>query len=404
MRYAATVAIILSLSAATGCGSSASKDGVAATRPGKPAPTLSARADLNARGRQMAIDSVGYRTSAPAAIPAVAGRVGGDFAGYPAVDSFIRRMEQRHGFDPDALAGVLSRAQREQWIIDQMDRPMRKSKSTGPNGAWSRYRAKFLTPDNISKGVRFWQRYEPVLQRAAGRYGVPPEHIVGILGVETRWGGYMGKTRIIDALATLAFAYPRRADYFSGELESYLVMARDEGFDPFKPVGSFAGAMGLGQFMPSSFHNYAVDFSGDGHRDLWNPVDAIGSVANYFKGHGWRPGEPVAVRAQVTGPSAGLMKTGFDTSYSLGSLADRGVTPAGSLGGSGTASLLKLDAGDRYEYWLGLNNFYVITRYNHSTYYAMAVYQLGQAVKAQKGGPGSTRISQLPVPGVEATL
>ena len=150
--------------------------------------------------------------------------------------------------------------------------------------------------------MQFWRQHAATLEKASSRYGVPPEIMVGIIGVETRWGRVMGKTRVIDALATLAFAYPRRAEYFTGELEHFLVMARDEGVDPFKPTGSFAGAMGYGQFMPCSFRNYAVDFSGDGHRDLWNPVDAIGSVANYFKGHGWRTGEPVAVRASGSGP------------------------------------------------------------------------------------------------------
>ncbi len=401
MRFVALVSILVGLFPLIGCSSQSPKDGVAVARPEKPMVAVRSRDDVAASARRMAIESVGYEVPTPAST--VPGRVGGDFAGYPAADAFVRRMEREHGFDPVALAAVLSRAQREEWIIEQMDRPVRKS-SSGPNGSWSRYRAKFITADNVAKGASFWRRYEPVLQRASSRYGVPPEYIVGILGVETRWGGYMGKTRIIDALATLAFAYPRRADYFTGELENYLIMARDEGFDPFRPVGSFAGAMGLGQFMPSSFHDYAVDFSGDGHRDLWNPVDAIGSVANYFKAHGWRPGEPVAVKALVTGPSAGLMKTGFDTSYSLGSLSERGVTPAAPLGGAGKASLLKLDAKGGYEYWLGLNNFYVITRYNHSTYYAMAVYQLGQAVRAQAGGPSGTRISQESGIEVDSTL
>jgi len=206
----------------------------------------------------------------------------------------------------------------------------------------------------------------------------------------------MGKTRIIDALATLAFAYPRRADYFTGELESFLLMTREEGIDPFQPTGSFAGAMGYGQFMPTAIRQYAVDFNGDRHRTLWNPVDAIGSVANYFKGHGWRTGEPVAVRATAGGPGAGALKAGFDTKHAPATLAAAGILPAGSLGGAATVSLLKLDVGSGYEYWLGLHNFYVITRYNHSTYYAMAVYQLGNAVKARVGGLDGTRVAVAP--------
>jgi membrane-bound lytic murein transglycosylase B len=329
----------------------------------------------------------------------------GDFSGNPAVGRFVSHMQQKHGFDPSQLQLVLARAQKENWIIEAMDKPVRKSRSTGaPTGAWLRYRAKFVTPDNIEKGVDFWHQYATVLQRASAQYGVPPEIIVGIIGVETRWGRIMGKTRIIDALATLSFAYPRRADYFTGELERFLVMARDEGFDPFGPKGSFAGAMGYGQFMPSAFHDYAVDFGGDGRRDLWNPVDAIGSVANYFKGHGWRAGEPVAVRASVSGAGVGALKTGFDTSYPLSALAAQGISPAGPTGGASTASLLALDVGNGYEYWLGLHNFYVITRYNHSTYYAMAVYQLGSAVRARVGGLGGTRVSQTEVRPTDAHL
>ncbi|WP_295442466.1 lytic murein transglycosylase B [uncultured Thiodictyon sp.] len=321
------------------------------------------------------------------------------FADNPAALRFAQTMQQRHGYDAQAVMDILSRAHRESWIIAQMDKqadhgPRRSSAPSAPTGAWLRYRAKFVTADNIDKGVAFWQQYRGELQRASATYGVPPEIIVGIIGVETRWGRIMGKTRIIDALATLSFAYPRRADYFSTELEAFLLMTREEGIDPFQPTGSFAGAMGYGQFMPSSIRQYGVDFNGDHHRTLWHPVDAIGSVANYFKGHGWRTGEPVVVRASA-GPAAGSLQAGFDTSYSLATLAGAGITPAGSLGGAGTVSLLKFDVGTGYDYWLGLHNFYVITRYNHSTYYAMAVYQLGSAVKARLGG-GDVRVAGLP--------
>ncbi len=318
--------------------------------------------------------------------------VSGDFADASGVDRFIHRMSQ-HGFSQTETAGILSGAQRQQSIIDLMNHQA-PLKSTGPNGAWSRYRAKFLTADMIANGAAFWGRHVSALERAESQYGVPPEYVVAIIGVETRFGGFVGKTRIIDALSTLAFAYPRRADYFTDELESFLIMTRDEGIDPFAPRGSFAGAMGLGQFMPSSFHRYAVDFTGDGHRDLWNPADAIGGVANYFKSHGWRAGEPVAVPARVRpDSSAGLLKTGFDTHYGVKALVERGISPAGSLGGADQVSLLQLDAKGGYEYWLGLTNFYVITRYNHSTYYAMAVHQLAQAIRARREGPSGVRVS-----------
>ena len=382
MRILTSIFIVLFAVLAAGCGSSPAKDRSSAVRPDASAFAASAsasRSSTAARARTLAVSSVGYDVT-----PTNAG-----FTRYPAAERFVQDMSSRHGFDANTLRQVLARAERHEWIIEAMDRPVRKSKSTGPNGSWNRYRAKFITSDNIDKGVAFWRQYSRELQRASERYGVPPEIIVGIMGVETRWGRIMGKTRVIDALSTLAFAYPRRADYFTGELESFLVMARDEGFDPFRPTGSFAGAMGYGQFMPSSFRDHAVDFDGDGHRDLWNPVDAIGSIANYFKHHGWRTGEPVAVRATGGGGAARALETGFKTSYPVASLEAAGLTPTGSLAGANQASLLSLDMGSGYEYWFGLHNFYVITRYNHSTYYAMAVWQLGKAVKARKQGfPG----------------
>ena len=319
--------------------------------------------------------------------------VRGDFAGSPEVGRFIRRMEQKHGFNPSQTASIISRAQRRSSIIELMDRQAPR-RDSGPNGAWTRYRAKFLSDESISNGVAFWRQNESALDRAAGRYGVPPEYVVAIIGVETRYGGFVGKTRLLDALATLAFAYPRRADYFANELESFLLMTRDEGIDPTRPQGSFAGAMGLCQFMPSSYRDYAVDLTGDGHRNLWTPGDAIGSVANYFARHGWRTGEPVAVRAEVqSGANPGAMETGFKTNYSLGALSARGISPARPVGATGKVSLLQLDARGGYEYWLGLHNFYVITRYNHSTYYAMAVHQLAQAIRSRHGGSGGLMIS-----------
>lgn len=294
-------------------------------------------------------------------------------------EQFISRMVSKHGFDRQQLRNVLAQANELDWVIRLMDKQApKKGSSTVPNGAWIRYKNKFITANNIPKGVEFWNKYEKELQRAYKEYGVPPEIIVGIIGVETGWGRVMGKTRIIDALSTLSFAYPRRAEYFSNELEDFLLMARDEKIDPFDLTGSFAGAMGYGQFMPSAFRNYAVDFNHNGHTDLWDPVDAIGSVANYFKGSGWQKDKPVAVMAD--GQTTAL-DTGFSTKYSTDVLSKAGLKPKKSLSGYKEASLLRLDMGDRYQFWYGLPNFYVITRYNHSTHYAMAVWQLGEAVK-----------------------
>ncbi len=307
-------------------------------------------------------------------------QMGGDFANNPNAQQFIDKMVNKHGFDRQQLQEILSQAKRLDSVLRLMDNqaPTTSVKPpSGPNGAWLRYRKKFITPDNVQNGVVFWNQYEDALNRAWQVYGVPPEIIVGIIGVETRWGRVMGKTRILDALATLSFNYPRRAEYFSGELETFLLMARDEQDDPLNLKGSFAGAMGYGQFMPSSYKQYAVDFSGDGHINRWDPVDAIGSVANYFKAHGWVKGDQVAVMANGQAPG---LPNGFKTRYSISQLAAAGLTPQQPLGNHQQASLLRLDVGTGYQYWYGLPNFYTITRYNHSTHYAMAVWQLGQAV------------------------
>jgi len=308
----------------------------------------------------------------------------GDFANNPETAQFVDKMVREHGFDRQQLHDVLSQAKRLDWVLRLMDRQAPSGPpATVPNGAWLRYRKQFITPDNVQNGVVFWNTYQDALQRAWQVYGVPPEIIVGIIGVETRWGRVMGKTRIIDALATLSFAYPRRAAYFSSELETFLLMSRSEGDDPLNLRGSFAGAMGYGQFMPSAFKNYAVDFDGDGHINLWDPIDAIGSVANYFKAHGWVSGGAVAVPA--IGQAPGL-KNGFSTKYSISTLAAAGLSPQSPLGNYQEASLLRLDLGNRYQYWYGLPNFYAITRYNHSVHYAMAVWQLGEAVKQARQG------------------
>ncbi|CAM3466378.1 MULTISPECIES: lytic murein transglycosylase B [Yersinia] len=308
----------------------------------------------------------------------------GDFATNPAANRFVDKMVREHDFDRQQLHDVLAQAQQLDWVIRLMDKQAPTSRPpSGPNGAWNRYRNQFITPDNLQNGIAFWNQYQDALQRAYEVYGVPPEIIVGIIGVETRWGRVMGKTRIIDALATLSFSYPRRAEFFSGELETFLLMARKEGNDPLSLKGSYAGAMGYGQFMPSSFKSYAVDFDENGHTNLWDPVDAIGSVANYFKAHGWQKGGKVAV--QAIGQAPGL-DNGFKTRYSVATLAAAGLQPRDSLDGYQEASLLRLDVGTGYQYWYGLPNFYTITRYNHSTHYAMAVWQLGEAVGRARQG------------------
>lgn len=302
----------------------------------------------------------------------------GDYRGYPAVEAFIDDLVARYGFTRSYLLGLLSSAERKSWTIEYMNR----EKPTGKQkpGGWTRYRAKFLDSKHIEAGTQFGRRYQRALSRAEATFGVPAEVILGILGVETLYGANLGQHRILDALTTLAFDYPRRADYFKEELAHLLIMAREEGFDPARPRGSFAGAMGLGQFMPGSFLKYAIDFNGDGRRDLWDPEDAIGSIAHYFKSFGWTPGGAVVVAAEGR-PDALALKDGFDTRYTPKDLSAAGLRPLGPLPrGDTQLSLLKLSTVSGDELRLGLPNFYVITRYNHSTYYAMAVYELGQAV------------------------
>lgn len=309
--------------------------------------------------------------------------VSGDFAGYPALEEFIARMEYSHGMSRDYLNGLFSEARRREWTLNYMNH--QGGPSNGPRpGAWSKYRAQFLDHLHIENGVAFWHRHAHALQKAQQRYGVPPEYILGIMGVETIYGRNLGRDRVLDALTTLAFDYPRRSAYFTEELENFLVMAQQEGVDPLQPRGSFAGAMGLGQFMPGSFLQWAVDHDGDGRRDLWDPEDAVGSIANYFNAHGWHPGEGVVTPALVDG--AVSLPTGYDKQYSLDELAAVGIHPEGEVPPGQNLSLLLLRANGGDEYWLGLNNFFVITRYNHSTHYAMAVHELGQAIKRRYQG------------------
>ncbi|MCP5159668.1 MAG: lytic murein transglycosylase B [Gammaproteobacteria bacterium] len=295
------------------------------------------------------------------------------------VQAFIREMTTRHGFNPTRLQAIFSRARIQPSIIAAMSRPAEAK-------PWYAYRDIFINDRRIRGGVEFWRTHAATLAKAEQVYGVPPEIVVAIIGVETQYGGNMGSYRVLEALSTLAFDYPRRANYFRKELENYLLLARAEGIDPLALRGSYAGAMGLGQFMPSSFLSYAVDFDGDGHRDLWsNPRDAIGSVANYFKKHGWRRGEPVASPASVSDARyvALVSRQLSPPRDSIARLQAQGVSPRESVSGGQSAMLLEFEGRNGLEYWLGFDNFYVITRYNHSQLYAMAVYQLSQAIGKQ---------------------
>lgn len=315
-----------------------------------------------------------------------AAAVDGDYADYKSVDRFINKMVKEHEYPRDYLNGLFSQVKRQDKALTLMERyaPSKKKRPANyvpqpSKGSWSRYRNKFITDENVDRGVLFWLENRKTLEQVEKEYGVPAEVIVGIIGVETRWGRITGNYVVLDALATIAFDYPRRSAYFTKELEEFLLMTREEGMNPRFPQGSYAGAMGLGQFMPSSFRKYAVDFDGDGVRDLWNATDAIASVANYFRGYGWQPGEPVAIRASYSGDNYRQIKWGYNSNYSLSELKRVGVRPRESVNKK-SVSLLRFANYSNDELWLGMNNFYVITRYNHSSKYAMAAYQLGQAV------------------------
>lgn len=322
--------------------------------------------------------------SSPSSRPPVgsyrARQITGDFAGYAGLEQFVNQMVHQHGFEREYLMGLFSQARRKNWTLDYYRNSDQELKGKPAVGGWTRYRAKFLTEQRIGTGVEFARRYQNALQRATKEYGVPQEYILGILAVETTFGGFVGKDRVLDALTTLGFDYVRRGEYFRGELENFLVMTRNEGMDPARPVGSFAGAMGLGQFMPTSFLKWAVDFNGDGRRDLWNPEDAIGSVANYFVQHGWQPGRPVTTPLQTNG-GAVTLEPGYDSRYALATLQKAGLNPAGPCSCEGELSLLQLRHQNYDQYLIGHPNFYTITRYNHSTYYAMTVHELAQAFK-----------------------
>ena len=295
-------------------------------------------------------------------------------------NEFIDMMVKRHGFDRQEVKRVLYKAQLSRPILDAIARPAEKTLN------WTAYRAIFLKPARIQGGVAFWNQHAEALARAEREYGVPPHIIVAILGVETRYGAHTGGYRVLDALHTLGFHYPRRGAFFREQLDHFLRFSREEDIDPTMPTGSYAGAMGMPQFMPDSFRVYAVDFDGDGHRDIWhNPDDVIGSVENYFVKKGnWQQGQPVAFPIdKVDGDVKALVDAGARPSLAPQKLAAAGID-VGTVPADSKVSLLDFDTDDGIEYWIGLDNFYAIMRYNPRTKYAMAVYQLAEAIREQR--------------------
>ena len=303
--------------------------------------------------------------------------------GRPEVAAFIADLEHRLGFEPGPLAELLAQAQSQPAILQAMSRPAEKTLT------WDEYRAKFVIDRRIQRGAQTWVERRAELERAAATSGVPADIILGIVGVETSYGENTGKYRVIDALTTLAFDYPPRAPFFLGELEQFLLMAREEGLDPLAPRGSYAGAMGIPQFMPSSFRKFAVDGDGDGHKDLWNDwADVFASVGNYLNAHGWRRGEPVMTPADATSADlSGLDATSVAQEETVGSLRKRGVRFETDQPDSAPAMLVALPVGFGAEYRVGFANFQAITRYNRSQMYASAVSDLAGAIAAARAAP-----------------
>jgi membrane-bound lytic murein transglycosylase B len=347
-----------------------------------PVPKISARAAAIIKARQVAAKSEHTEEFV-------------NFGQWQEVNDFIEHMVSTHGFNKTELQTVLRKTRYVESAIQLM-----KPAPPGRPKNWYAYRARFVEPVRINAGVAFWEEHAAALARAEQQYGVPAEIIVGIIGVETVFGRNTGNFRVMDAVTTLAFAYPdtparaERMAYFRGELENTLLFARESGIDPFSLRGSYAGAIGWPQFMPGSIRQFAVDFDGDGKVDLRNsPVDAIGSVANFLVRHGWKRGEPIVFPATIMNADTGvegnqwqaLIGNSLEATYSIDTLKNAGVMPgieppAGMLFG-----LVDLQNGlNATEYWLGTANFFAITQYNRSYFYAMSVVELSRAVRVAR--------------------
>lgn len=311
------------------------------------------------------------------------GSVHADYTGRQDVKEYVAELVREHGFSEAALTELFAGAQRKDSILKAIARPAERTLK------WHEYRQIFIQEKRIVQGLQFWAENESALQRAHAEYGVPPEYVVAIIGVETRYGRVSGSYRVVDALTTLAFDYPPRAKFFRGELTEFLLLAREENRTSTDLKGSYAGAMGYGQFIPSSYRAYAVDYDGDGQRDIWNnTTDAIGSVANYLSRHGWQNGALVVLQVSVAGDGVdGMANKTLKLTRTVGELQALGVQvgpQANGLGVDTRAAIFRMQLEEGAEYWLGLKNFYVITRYNHSRLYALAVHQLGQAIHSRR--------------------
>lgn len=300
-------------------------------------------------------------------------------AGNAALQDFIREMQEKHGFDGVALTQVFDSQRPDSRVIRIMaPAPTQQT----PN--WTAYRSRFVNPRRIDRGIQFWNAYSTDIARAEQQFGVPAEIIVAIIGVETEYGRNMGSFSVLNALATIGFYGERRREFFQSELEQYLLLARENQLDIAGTRGSFAGAMGIPQFMPSSQRRWGVDFDGDGRIDLrHSPIDAIGSVGNFLKSHGWVSGEIAVMPTQAPSPlPEGFAKVDIKPGIRLEAFRDAGFAFQSPLPDRTPATLVTLTTpNEPDQYWLGLQNYYVITRYNRSAAYAMSVIELGAAIR-----------------------
>ncbi|CAA0108712.1 Membrane-bound lytic murein transglycosylase B [BD1-7 clade bacterium] len=301
-----------------------------------------------------------------------------DYKNREDVKTFAREFAKEHNKNEAEVLILLEQGSRKQSILDAISRPAERVLN------WGGYRNIFLEPNRIKQGVAFWKEHETLINEVSKKYEVSPEIIVAILGVETRYGRLTGGYRVLDALMTLGFDYPPRAKFFRGQLEQFILLADEQNLKATDLKGSYAGAMGYGQFIPGSYRAYAVDHDGDNVADIWgNPADAIASVANYFKRHRWQYGELVAVPLLNQTIAPDLISKSPKPDRSVGDLREAGVAVPAALDNAARVSLLAFETDDGLEYWLGFDNFYVITRYNHSRLYAMAAHQLAEILRAQ---------------------
>jgi membrane-bound lytic murein transglycosylase B len=300
------------------------------------------------------------------------------------VREFVKELAAEASFNEHELLSVLSHAEYKQNIIDAISRPAERVLN------WAEYQDIFLTEKRTNGGIAFMHDNREALLKAYEVYGVSPVIVTAIIGVETYYGRIAGNYRVLDALATLGFDYPPRSGFFRKQLKEFILLAREEKKMITDLKGSYAGAMGMGQFIPSSYRAYAVDFDGDGTRDIWdNPTDAIGSVANYLHRHGWRRDEDITLAVDAGKVSENVPGDVFNVSLkptvSIGELVEMGVSPGGQLDEEVMVSPMRLEGKQGDEYWIGMHNFYVITRYNHSKLYAMAVFQLSEDLRKGAG-------------------